>query len=90
VYAASVLIGNDGYPADSAILQRHAERHRIAVLMANHGGPTGGWASAGRSAFWDEDGALVAATQGPGDRLLVVSHADGRWQGCCEAVDVDR
>jgi len=90
LYAVSVLIGNDGYPADSAILQGHAARHRIAVLMANHGGPTGGWASAGRSAFWDEDGALVAAADGPGDRLLVVSHSNRRWQGRCEAVDVDR
>ena len=90
LYAASVLVGNDGYPVDSALLQGHARRHRMAVLMANHGGPTGGWTSAGRSAFWDEDGRLVAAVPGTGDRLLVVARTDKRWEGFVDPVDVDR
>jgi predicted amidohydrolase len=86
LYAASVLIGNGGYPVDSAMLQGHARRHGMAVLMANHGGPTGGWTSAGRSAFWDEDGRLVAAVPGTGDRLLVATRTDGRWDGFVEPV----
>jgi len=61
-----------GYPVDSVLLQGYAQRHRMAVLLANHGGPTGGWTSAGRSAFWDEQGRLIAALPGPGDGLLVV------------------
>lgn len=81
VYAASVLIGETGYPHDSALLQSYAERHGMAVLMANHGGPTGGWAAAGRSAFWDERGRNVAATRGIGDRLLVVSRKLDGWSG---------
>jgi len=62
----------------------------MAVLMANHGGPTGEWTSAGRSAFWDEDGRLVAAVPETGDRLLVVARTDKRWEGFVEPVDVDR
>jgi predicted amidohydrolase len=81
VYAASVLIGETGYPHDSTLLQGYAARHGMAVLMANHGGPTGGWAAAGRSAFWDEQGRCVASTGGAGDRLLVVSRAPEGWQG---------
>jgi len=81
VYAASVLIGEQGYPADSAILRGYAEQHRMAVLLANHGGPTGGWAAAGRSALWDERGAPIAATSGPGDQLLLVSRDDQGWAG---------
>lgn len=89
LYAASVLIGESGYPADSAILRGYAQRHRIAVLLANHGGPTGGWTAAGRSALWDERGALIAATSGPGDRLLLVSRDDLGWLGSSVPVEVD-
>ncbi|SDD75347.1 Predicted amidohydrolase [Massilia sp. PDC64] len=79
LYAASALVGESGYPADSALLQGHAQRHGMAVLLANHGGPTGGWTSAGRSAFWDEQGRLVAALPGPGDGLLVVRAGADGW-----------
>ena len=81
IYAASALIGTTGYPADSALLQGYAQRHRMAVLLANHGGPTGGWAAAGRSAFWDEQGRLVAAAPGPGDRLLIATTGSEGWSG---------
>ena len=88
LYAASVLIGEGGYPADSTILRGYAERHRMAVLLANHGGPTGGWTAAGRSAFWDEHGTLVAATSGPGDQLLLVAREGQGWVGSCVPVEV--
>ncbi|MDQ7986429.1 carbon-nitrogen hydrolase family protein [Pseudomonas sp. G34] len=81
VYAASVLVGEGGYPHDSSLLQGYAQRHGMAVLMANHGGPTGGWAAAGRSALWDEQGRCVASTLGVGHRLLVVSRQADGWQG---------
>lgn len=81
VYASSVLIGEGGYQNDISLLQSYAQRHGMAVLMANHGGPTGGWAAAGRSAFWDEQGVCVAATAGVGNRLLVVSRQVHGWQG---------
>jgi predicted amidohydrolase len=86
IYAASALVGTNGYPADSALLQDYARRHRMAVLLANHGGPTGGWTSAGRSAFWDETGRLVAAAPGPGDCLLAVTAGAGAWTGTCVPV----
>lgn len=81
IYASSVLIGEGGYTHDSALLQGYAQRHGMAVLMVNHGGPTGGWAAAGRSAFWDEQGRCVAATAGTGNRLLVISRQADGWHG---------
>ncbi|UPF04861.1 carbon-nitrogen hydrolase family protein [Pseudomonas mosselii] len=81
VYATGVLIGEGGYPADSALLQGYAQRHAMSVLMANHGGTTGGWAAAGRSAFWDEQGRCVVAASAAGNRLLIVSGQAGEWQG---------
>lgn len=81
LYAASVLIGESGYSVDSAILQGYAQTHGMAVLVANHGGPTGGWQSAGRSALWDNRGELIAQTAGPGDHLLVAECEGGAWIG---------
>jgi len=79
VYAASVLITDGGYRADTALLAGYAAEHRMAVLMSNHGGPTGGWESAGRSALWSEAGVLVDAVEGVGDALLVGTGDDGVW-----------
>ena len=81
LYAASVLIGESGYPVDSAILQGYAHTHGMAVLVANHGGPTGGWQSAGRSVLWDARGQRVVETAGAGDQLLLADHEGGNWQG---------
>lgn len=80
VYAASVLISPGGYENDAALLEGHARRHGLPVLMANHGGPTGGWDSAGRSGLWDASGRWVGGMQGPGDGLVIATcHAEG-WQ----------
>lgn len=81
LYATSVLISENGYRHDSVLLQGHAERHGMAVLMANHGGPTGGWLSAGKSALWDESGRCVVATAGAGNRLLIVVKGEAGWHG---------
>lgn len=80
VYAAGVLISEDGYDTDSALLQGYAVEHGMLVLMANHAGPSGGWACAGRSAIWSPEGLI---TQAPGTgNALVISHREGaRWVG---------
>lgn len=81
LYAASVLVSVNGYAADAALLQGYAATHGMPVLMANHGGVTGGWDSAGRSALWDERGGLVVAAAGGGECLLVARCDEGRWSG---------
>ena len=81
LYAAGVLITENGYTPDTALLQGYASHHSMAVLMANHGGATGGWESAGRSAIWASDGSLIAAAPGTGN-LMVVARRDAEgWQG---------
>lgn len=81
LYAAGVLISAKGYTADTALLQGYARQHSMAVLMANHGGLTGGWQSAGRSAIWSEDGALVVSAPGTGDLLVIAQREASVWQG---------
>jgi predicted amidohydrolase len=81
LYAAGVLITENGYAADTALLQGYASTHSMAVLMANHGGTTGGWESAGRSAIWASDGSLIAAAPGTGNLMVIARrNADG-WKG---------
>ncbi|RVD80056.1 carbon-nitrogen hydrolase family protein [Pseudomonas koreensis] len=89
LYAAGVLIGENGYGVDSALLQGYAQSHSMAVLMANHAGLTGGWQSAGRSAVWSERGTLVIAAPGPGELLVIARRDAGNWQGqlVCVAVE---
>jgi predicted amidohydrolase len=78
-YMASVLITEGGYPSDTQMLRGYAAEHRMAVLMANHGGATGGWESAGRSAFWSQEGTQVGAASGSGDLLLLVERHSEGW-----------
>jgi predicted amidohydrolase len=85
VYAAGVLISEGGYATDSALLQGYAAEHRMLVLMANHGGPSGGWACAGRSAIWSADGSLLAAAPGMGDALVIARRDGEHWAGHVEA-----
>jgi predicted amidohydrolase len=87
LYLASVLVSEAGYALDAANLQRYAARHKFGVLMANHGGSSGAYLSAGRSAFWSPSGDLVVAAPGVGNCLVIVTGSGGGWRG--EAVIVD-
>ncbi|RMT84185.1 carbon-nitrogen hydrolase family protein [Pseudomonas viridiflava] len=80
VYAASVLISPGGYENDAALLQGHARRHGLPVLMANHGGPTGGWESAGRSGLWNEKGNWVGGLEAAGNGLVIATCQPQGWQ----------
>jgi predicted amidohydrolase len=80
VYAAGVLITPEGYEADAAMLRDRATRHRMLVMIANYGAPTGGWLSAGRSAVWSPDGDLLACAPSSGEALVFVDQVNGQWR----------
>lgn len=80
VYAAGVLVSPQGYAPDSALWQQAAQRHGLCVLVANHGAASGPWASAGRSACWGPDGALLAEVPGLGEALLVLTVEGGEYR----------
>jgi predicted amidohydrolase len=88
VYATSVLISDNGYPHDSELLASYARQHSLGVLMANHGGPSGGWSCAGRSAYWAPGGRLVVSAAGKGDCLVIARRRGGVWQG--QAIDCSK
>ena len=87
LYLASVLVSEAGYAADAGNLQRYAKSYKMATLMANHGGPTGGYLSAGKSAFWSQDGKLVVAAPSTGRCLIIASRTSEGWVGDLRKVE---
>ncbi len=86
LYACGSVISEGGYAKDSGQLRGYAADLGLAVLMANHGAPTGGYVCAGRSAFWSPGGEAVVAAPGAGACLVIASCEGGTWQG--HVVDV--
>jgi predicted amidohydrolase len=83
-----VLFSVSAYAEDAGKLRRYAEQLDMGVLMANHGGPSGAYQSAGSSAFWAPGGEQVASAPGTGNALVIASKAAGGWRGEVLAVDV--
>ena len=81
VYAAGVMIDETGYTRKAPLMCHYAREHKMAVLMANYSGTTGGEISAGKSALWSEDGELVAASTGTEEELIVGHKQNGVWSG---------
>lgn len=80
IYAAGVMIDEAGYPRKSALMREYARMHRMAALLANYSGVTGGETSAGGSAIWDETGEPIALC-GKGEALVIASGSRGCWMG---------
>lgn len=79
IYAAGILTSEKGYAAEAPLWQAYAREHGLVVLIANHGGPSGGYVSVGRSGIWDQHGHLVVEAPGVGRYLVKASvRADGQ------------
>lgn len=87
LYLAGVLLSQKGYPVDAANFSRYAADYGMTTLLANHGGPSGPYISAGRSAIWAPDGTLVVEAPGTGSYLVIAQKDVSGWQGELVAVD---
>lgn len=81
VYAAGVLLTEQAHGPDTAMMQTYASDHNMLTVLANHGRPTGGWISAGKSAIWDEQGRCIAQADGTEDALVLATRGTNDWQG---------
>jgi predicted amidohydrolase len=81
IYATGAMIDIPAYPRKSALLEGYARDHRMAVLLANYSGETGGDVSAGKSAIWAESGAPIAVSQGREPALVIARKEAGQWTG---------
>jgi hypothetical protein len=80
VYIAGVLIASRGYDEDAATMERYARDLNMLVGIANHNQPTGGWSSAGKSAFWSSTGLLARADETQ-DALILAEKIGNHWVG---------
>jgi predicted amidohydrolase len=80
LYATSVLVSEQGYETDCGYLARWSRDYQMAIIMANHAWPTGGYQCAGKSAFWDHNGRLIIRG-GEGEQLIVAQRNGNHWQG---------
>jgi predicted amidohydrolase len=77
-YLASMFVIPSEFEAETANLRSHARSHSLLVAAANFGGPSGGLASAGRSAIWSEQGELLGELGEHGAGVLVATeHESG-------------
>jgi hypothetical protein len=76
------------YEHDAANLKTYAERHSMATVLANFGGPSGGLPSAGCSAIWSEKGDPLARLDAAGAGIVVAFEGDGGWEA--KAIMLDR
>lgn len=86
LYVASALVSANGYDPESALLQGYARDLDMGVLLANYSGPSGGYASAGRSAFWAPGGQCVVAAPDDAPCLVWAARGDSGWTGGVAAV----
>jgi predicted amidohydrolase len=75
IYAASCFITPKGYPHDARLLEAYADRHGMAVVMANYGSACAGWDSAGASAIWSNSGALLVRGPDSGEAVIIAATA---------------
>jgi predicted amidohydrolase len=80
IYLASMFVIPSEYAAEVANLEALAARHAMAVVFSNFGGPSGGLASAGRSAVHDERGDVLARLEARGTGLVVAERGPATWR----------
>jgi len=86
-YLASMFVIPSDFPKESASLRAYAVEHSLTVVFANFGGPSGGLASAGRSAIWSSMGEVLAQLGPAGAGVVVASEEGEGWIAKAIALD---
>ena len=80
VYLASVAKSAGGLSKAMVHYPGVAQKHRMAVIMANSVGPSDNFLSVGRSAAWNPRGELLAQMDDASEGLVVLDIASGEAQ----------
>jgi predicted amidohydrolase len=79
-YLASMFVIPSEFAGETAKLSSYAVQHSMTVALANYGSPSGGLASAGRSAIWAETGELLAQLDVNGSGIAVATETRQGWR----------
>jgi len=80
IYLASMFFTPPELEGEMTKLQSYAVRHRMAVVMSNYAGPSGGLAAAGGSAIWSETGNLIAQLSSAQAAVAVATEDEAGWR----------
>ncbi len=87
VYLASMFFTPTEVERETARLRGYAERHAMAVALANYGGPTGGLPAGGGSAIWSQTGELLVKLDGSGSGVAVAVENETGWRSGAHMVE---
>jgi len=80
-YLPSIFFSKNGIPDAYKRLGNYAKKYSMNVLMSNFGGQVWNMEAAGKSAFWNSDGELVANIDHSNSGLLIIEKKDNQWKG---------
>jgi predicted amidohydrolase len=80
VYLASMFFRHGELDAEAGRLGGYAAAHRMTVVMANYGGPTGGLTSGGGSSIWSADGELLVQLGARGSGVAIAVQDETGWR----------
>lgn len=78
-YLASMFVIPSDLEKDLTRLRTYAERHWMAVVFSNYGGPSGGLLSGGNSAVWAPKREVLAKLGATGSGVVVAIESDAGW-----------
>ena len=81
LYVASIFYTPDGIAEAYQQLGAYAKKYSMNVLMANYGGPSYCFESAGQSAFWNRKGERVKKGEKDEESLMIVKYLDETFPG---------
>lgn len=79
LYLPGVFLTPKAYSQETDLLARYARRFGLAVLLANFGGSSGNYQSAGKSACWDNSGNLLAQLPAEGNGVVLAAYRNTTW-----------
>jgi predicted amidohydrolase len=79
-YLASMFVIPSEFEGEVSKLSRYAVQHAMLVAFANFGSPSGGLASAGRSAIWSKSGELLVQLGTNGSGVAVATETQQGWR----------
>ena len=80
LYISSIFYSKQGMNDAHNLLSGYAKKYSMNVLMCNYVGQTWGKEAGGKSAFWNNDGDLIAELDGTNTGLLIVKKNNGNWE----------
>ncbi|MBQ4810044.1 carbon-nitrogen hydrolase family protein [Pseudoalteromonas luteoviolacea] len=80
VYIAGVLVTPTGYTKDAKLWSHYASEYEMLVAIANYSKPSGGLATAGKSAIWFKNN-LIAQVEQCEDAIVIAQARGDSWVG---------